>query len=277
MLDSTILGTIFILVDVSIFRIDKYIFILFCFFGNTTAFALNIMIDPGHGGYDAGAVRDGTKEADLVLKIAHLLKAQLEKDSQFNVSLTRTTDTNLSLPSRVEMAEKIKADLFISLHANSANDRRAKGVEFFFQNTLPYDEESLLLSSQENQMLISNKEILNISGGEDLSKKGDLTAIIEDLHRQNRMNESLHLSKSLTQVWQTNFPMTQAVIKQAPFFVVSKTTMPAVLIEIGFLTNPRDLKNLLNSDFQNKIAKKIYAAIVSYKEKMDNGTTNSLD
>lgn len=254
----------------------------FCVFLSLTAWslhspAMHIMLDPGHGGIDTGAVYGGAKEADLVLKVAQKLKTLIEKDSQFKVSITRTQDRNLSLPARVKMAEQEKADLFVSLHANAASDQRAKGVEFFFQNNLPPDEESLYLASQENQMILNNHELHDISGGDELSKKGDVAAILEDLHRQQRMTSSLRLTKTLTQVWSNDEAAAQATIKQAPFYVISKTSMPAVLIEIGFLTNPKEVKKLLTTDYQNNLAQKIYTALLSYKEKMDNRTAKTLD
>ncbi|MFV8258979.1 N-acetylmuramoyl-L-alanine amidase [Bdellovibrio bacteriovorus] len=242
-----------------------------------SAFALHIMLDPGHGGVDTGAVYGGAKEADLVLKVAQKLQALLAKDEKFKVTMTRTNDRNLSLPERVKMAEGTKADLFVSLHANAASDQRAKGVEFFFQNNLPPDEDALFLASQENQMVLNSRELHDISGGDELSKRGDVAAIVEDLQRQNRLSSSLRLTQTLTQVWGTDNNAAQATIKQAPFYVISKTTMPSVLIEIGFLTNPREAKKLVSADYQNDLAQKIYTALQSYKEKMDNHTAKSLN
>jgi N-acetylmuramoyl-L-alanine amidase len=233
------------------------------------AWALHIMLDPGHGGIDTGAVYGGAKEADLVLKVAQRLKVLLEKDTQFQVSITRTTDHVVALPQRVKLADQAKADLFVSLHANAATDPRAKGVEFFFQNHLPADEESLFLASQENQLLTNQKEITEISGGDDLSKKGDIAAIVEDLQRQNRMNSSLRLTQTLTRVWKSDTDAAHVAIKQAPFYVISKTTMPAVLIEIGFLSNPKESKKLLNNEYQKDLAQKIYSALLNYKEKIE--------
>ncbi|KYG65604.1 hypothetical protein AZI86_00555 [Bdellovibrio bacteriovorus] len=243
---------------------------LFCFLVTTSpAWALHIMLDPGHGGIDTGAVYGSAKEADLVLKVAQRLKTLLEQDPDFKVSITRTADRVVALPARVKLAEQVKAELFVSLHANAATDPRAKGVEFFFQNHLPPDEESLFLASQENQLMINAKEINEISGGDDLSKKGDVAAIVEDLQRQNRINSSLRLTQTLTRVWRQDKDSTHAAIKQAPFYVISKTSMPSVLIEIGFLSNPREAKKLLNADYQKDLAQKIYSALVSYKEKIE--------
>lgn len=246
------------------------------FLWSLPASALHIMLDPGHGGIDTGAVHGPAKESDLVLVVAQKLKDLLEKDSQFKVTLTRNLNKSLSLPLRVAMAEQAKADIFISLHANAASDQRAKGVEFFFQNFLPPDEESLYLASQENQVVANNKEFHDISE-EDLSKKGDVAAIIEDLNRQNRIQSSLRLSQTLNHIWSTDNNPSQAVIKQAPFYVLSKTSMPSVLIEIGFLTNPREAKKLLLPNYQQDLAQKIYSALLSYKEKMDNHTAKTLN
>lgn len=241
------------------------------------ALALHIMLDPGHGGVDTGAVYSGAKEADLVLKVAHSVKSLLEKDPTFQVSITRTNDRMLSLQERVHMAESKKADLFVSLHANAATDQRARGVEFFFQNNLPPDEESLFLASQENQAMVASQEAHETSGGDEVSKKGDVSAIIEDLHRQNRMLSSLRFTQTLTNVWGADAKAAQSTIKQAPFYVISKTTMPSVLIEIGFLSNPREVKKLLNKEYQSDLAQKIYKALVSYKEKVDNSSAKTLN
>lgn len=255
----------------------SFLFTTFLVSAASPALALHIMIDPGHGGVDTGAVYSGAKEADLVLKVAHSVKSLLEKDPTFQVSITRTNDRMMSLQERVHLAESKKADLFVSLHANAATDQRARGVEFFFQNNLPPDEESLFLASQENQAMVASQEAHETSGGDELSKKGDVSAILEDLHRQNRMLSSLRFTQTLTNVWGADAKAAQSTIKQAPFYVISKTSMPSVLIEIGFLSNPREVKKLLNKDYQSDLAQKIYKALVSYKEKVDNSSAKTLN
>lgn len=250
------------------------------------AFAtFHIVLDPGHGGIDTGAVHSNIKEADLVLKVANKLKNLLEKNEIFQVTLTRTTDRNISLPERVKLAENSKADLFVSLHANAAADQRAKGVEFFFQNNLPPDEENLFLANKETGHDFIQENGVNVTSNNDnsnsninaLSKKNDIAAIIEDLHRQNRINSSLHLTQALTQIWGNDATASQATIKQAPFYVISKTSMPSVLIEVGFLTNPPEAKRLSSTDYQSDLAQKIYHALVAYKEKMDNSKAKTLN
>lgn len=251
--------------------------VLSVFLTAPVAKALHIVIDPGHGGTDNGAVYGKTKESDLVLVVSQKLKNLLEKDASFQVSITRSSDIGLSLPARVKFAEDKKADLFVSLHANAAMDPRARGVEFFFQNSLPPDEESLFLASRENQISVDSADLYQISGGDDLSRAGDIAAIIEDLKRQHRMHESLRFSYTLSSSWNESPRSTSVTIKQAPFYVISKTSMPAVLVEIGFLSNPHELRQLTNNQYQQDIAQKIYSALVSYKEKIDKHTTQTLN
>ncbi len=237
-----------------------------------TANAYHIMLDPGHGGMDTGAVRGSTKEADLVLRVAKELQKKLQENTNFQVSMTRETDNMISLPHRVQKAEEAKADLFVSLHANAAGDSRAQGVEFFFQNSLPSDEDSLLLASIENQQLHDKN---SSAQNTDPSKKGDVAAIIEDLRKQYRIESSMILTQKLSQTWKSNNSedRVKVAIKQAPFYVITKTNMPSVLIEVGFITNQREVKKLNSSNYQKEIADRIYSALVSYKEKMDKNSS----
>ncbi len=221
------------------------------------------MIDPGHGGFDSGTSHLGIQEKDLVLKVSTYLKTLLSENPQFSVQMTREKDQHLSLKERVRKAEKIPSDLFISLHANSNPDMRVKGTELYFQNSLPPDEESLVLANQENQTESASGEGRSNSSMDLPSKKGDIMAIIEDLHRQYRAKSSLKITQLLANDW------SHAAIKQAPFYVVSKTTMPAVLVEVGFLSHPEESKKLNTPKYQQEIAQKIYKAILQYKEMMD--------
>ncbi len=248
----------------------RHFLVFSCLSLSLPAHALHIMVDPGHGGSDSGAFYRGIKESALVLQVADRLIELLNTNPDFKVSSTRTKDQFVSLKDRVHLAEMKGVDLFVSLHANSASDARARGMEFYFQNNLPPDEETLYLASLENNMSLNRKEISDILGADDVSTKGDVAAIVEDLKRQKRMSESLNLSKSLFQVWQNNPVVPKNTIKQAPFYVVSKTSMPSVLIEVGFLTNPKEAQLLASSSYRNEIAQNIYKALLEYKENLDN-------
>jgi N-acetylmuramoyl-L-alanine amidase len=230
--------------------------------------ALEVMVDPGHGGFDAGTAHLGVKEKELVLKVAEYLKVLLESDPQFTTKMTRTADQHVSLKERVRKAESAQADLFISLHANSNPDSRVRGTELYFQNSLPPDEESLILADAENQ-IEDAAEVRGDIKTDSPSKKSDVLAIVEDLSRQYRAKSSLKMTQLLSDGWKQSDELAKASIKQAPFYVVSKTTMPSVLIEVGFLTHPEEAKKLTSPKYQQEIAQKIYKAVVAYKEMMD--------
>lgn len=232
--------------------------------------ALQVMVDPGHGGIDSGTSHLGLHEKDLVLKISGYLKILLADNPRFRVQLTREKDQHLSLQERVKKADHSQADLFISLHANSNPDPRVRGTEFYFQDSLPPDEESFVLLEQENRLappLPSSPQ----SEPEAPSKKSDILAIVEDLQRQHRAASSLKITQLLADIW------SPAAIKQAPFYVVSKTTMPSVLIEVGFLTHSEESQKLNTPKYQQEIAQKIYKAIIQYKEMMDNVEGQALE
>jgi N-acetylmuramoyl-L-alanine amidase len=237
---------------------------------------LHVALDPGHGGLDKGAIHSSIKESELVLRVANKVKSLLEKNENVRVTMTRSKDQSVSLSDRVKIAEASHVDIFVSLHANAANDQRAKGIEFFFQNNLPPDEESLYLANLENQSNSALNQAQDVEKQE-LSKKGDISAIIEDLHRQNKMMSSLRFSQTLNQFWQSGDKSNPATIKQAPFYVISKTTMPAVLIEVGFLTHPKEVKQLAKPEYQDQIAEKISNAILTFKEKMDKPELRTLN
>ncbi|MBX2987251.1 MAG: N-acetylmuramoyl-L-alanine amidase [Bdellovibrionaceae bacterium] len=224
--------------------------------------AFHVMIDPGHGGVDTGAVHAQLKEADLVLDLAFRLRDLLQKEPGLRVSLTRDQDHPLTLPERVKKADEQKADLLVSLHANAAPDSKARGLEFFFQNSLPPDEDALYLANLENQS-VSGRE--GQSPGE-ISRRGDVAAIVEDLHRQSRMLSSLNFSEILAKQWKGEKGKAPS-IKQAPFVVVSQASMPSVLVEVGFLTHPAEAKKLATLSYRDDLARKIRDALVDYRSR----------
>ncbi len=236
----------------------------------SAAFAapLKVMIDPGHGGNDSGAVYGPAKESEIALKVAQHLKKLMDSSPDFQTALTRTSDHNLSLQERVSLAEKENADLFLSIHANASSDQRARGVEFYFQNHLPPDEDSLFLAAAENQQQKETPE-----NESDISKKGNVSAILEDLKRQFKMRSSFRLSEKLLLSWGTKDSNS---IRQAPFYVISKTSVPSVLVELGFISNPRESQKLIQPDYQKEIAQKIFSGIQDYKEMVDKASPGRL-
>lgn len=244
--------------------------IVIIFFYQIQTYAYRIVIDPGHGGSDNGAIYFGQREADITLKVAEEVTKLLKTQDSINVQMTRISDQQLSLEQRVDIASKSNADLFISIHANAATTSKAKGTQVYFQNSLPPDEDSLFLANLENQS--ANKELSANQNEIEPSKKADIGAIVEDLQRQFRLHSSYQLAHTLAKNWKN-----ENAIRQAPFYVISKNQMPAVLIEMGFLSNPEEAKKLALPDYQKDIAKKIYTAILQFKESVDKSPAKKLD
>lgn len=236
-------------------------FLSFCIYSH----AINIVIDPGHGGSDKGAVYGKAQESKLVFDISMQLKELLEKN-KYEVNLTRKKDEFVSLKKRVEISQEKQADLFVSLHANATEDKRAKGIEFFLQPpkvTTSFAHKDLTDEDLQLSEELSEDSTIN------LSKKADLKKIISDLHQQIKVKKSI----SLTSTLKKDLP---GVIKQAPFYVLTRTQVPSVLIEVGFLSHPKENKKLLSEEYQKHLAEKIYSSIENYSLKLST-SANSLD
>lgn len=229
-----------------------------CSSGFAATHSLKIVVDPGHGGVDDGAVRGKIREADIALQISNELASQLRSHSH-TVVMTRQNDKAVSLKQRTQIAENEKADLYISIHANASDDPRAKGVEFYFQNTLPADEEAAFLANKENQA--------NAADPDHQIGESDVSQILADLQRNYKLQSSFEFLKTLTGTWAFNKETRRnQTIRQAPFYVISQTTMPSVLVEVGFVSHKSEAQLLLQKAHQREIATQIAQAVEQYKE-----------
>lgn len=242
-------------------------FVLF-FASLTYASPFKVVIDPGHGGTDAGAISDKIKESDITLDISKKLVSLLKKDPEFQPILTRNSDVVIHLSDRSRIAKKSKADLFISIHANSSTDLSAKGAEFYFQSQMPPNEETLFLASRENEGHEHQDE-------DDDSEKGDLAVIVDDLKKNEYVYNSEIFAETLVDQWKRKLPIRHEPIRQGPFHVLVSVPMPSVLIEVGYVTNNKELRRLTDNSNQNQIAEIIYKSIKNYKEKMDKSEFSS--
>lgn len=243
--------------------LQKFILIISAICLCTSAFAatqpLKIVIDPGHGGVDDGAVRGKLREAEIALKISNELANQLRAKNH-NVILTRQSDKGVSLKARTDLAEKEKAELFISIHANASEDVRAKGVEFYFQNQLPADEEAAFLASKENQAIAHDSH--STVGDSDVAQ------ILADLQRNYKLQSGFEFSRVLAETWSINGTKRNRMIRQAPFYVISQTTMPSVLVEVGFVSHKAEGPLLTTQTHQREIATQIAKAVDSFSEQI---------
>jgi N-acetylmuramoyl-L-alanine amidase len=234
---------------------------------------LHVLVDPGHGGIDTGAVRGNIRESEIALKVSALLAELLREDPRFKVSMTRTSDESVALNERTRMARDLKADVFLSIHVNSSQDPRARGKEFYFQNQLPADEEAMFLASRENKEAATDETETSVRKPDSLSSNADLKLILEDLNRNYRIHSSSDLSRTLLESWASNGQphKTSRAIRQAPFRVVSNIHIPSVLVELGFLTNPQEGPKLTDSEYQKSLANSLHQGLIRYKETMDKG------
>lgn len=215
-----------------------------------------IVIDPGHGGEETGAVGlKGTYEKDISLSICKILKKILEDTLGIKVILTRDRDISLDLIQRTAIANNYKADIFISMHANASNRKNATGAETYYLSLDATDEESLSIAKIENKII--KEEYSNSSP--------DLNLILWDLAQTEHIQESSQLAEFIQDELNTELSIKNRGVKQAPFRVLMGADMPAVLIEVGFITNPKEEELLNDYNYQKSIANAILRSIQKFK------------
>ncbi len=220
-----------------------------------------IVIDAGHGGHDTGTIGPhGLMEKDLCLDVALKLGKEIEeKLPGAEVIYTRKDDTFIPLEQRTQIANDAKADLFISVHANSSHDQAARGIETYYLN-FATSAESMEVASRENALA---QESLH-----------DLQDIIKKIARNEKVEESKELANdiqdSLTHRLQlVNQNERNRGVKKAPFVVLIGANMPSVLSEISFISNPNDEKLLRKTDQRQRVADGLYRGIASYLESLN--------
>ncbi len=216
-----------------------------------------IVIDPGHGGTETGAAGpEGTLEKDVTMGIARKLKAIIESTGTRAI-LTRDGDQMISLDDRTAKANNNKANLFISIHANATVRGKARGAETYFLSAKATDDEARNIAAVENNA---------IGLSQDATAVGDeLKLILWDMAQTEYLEESSRLAETIQQELNTALGISNRGIKQAPFKVLTGATMPAVLVEVGFINNPEEEKLMNDADYQIKIATAIYRSIQRFQ------------
>lgn len=218
-----------------------------------------VVLDPGHGGQDPGAVANSIREKDINLAVALKLESVL-KSKGINVSLTRRTDVYLKLSERTEIANKLNAEVFVSIHANAMpkGKKNVNGFEIYLM-ALPTDNDALELAKFENRELMDGKT--NTAASD--SKTQLLLSILGDMQQNYKIIESTDLAEVLYKAGtQSGLPMKR--VAQAPFFVLRGAAMPAVLLETGFLTDKTEAKLLSQPAYQQKVADAMAIGIIDY-------------
>ena len=214
-----------------------------------------IVIDPGHGGHDTGTIGpNGLEEKDLVLEVGRRLGKLLETRLGAEVVYTRKDDTFIPLETRTAIANQERADLFVSIHANSSRDPDARGVETYYLN-FTSSPEALEVAARENA--VSEKSIYEL---QDLVKKIALKEKIEE-SREFAGNVQQFLHSGLAA---KSPAIRDRGVKKAPFIVLIGANMPSILAEISFVSNPTDERRLETSDYRQRIAESLYRGIAKY-------------
>jgi len=213
-----------------------------------------IVVDPGHGGHDPGAIgAGGTREKDIVLQLGLKLARKLKEELGIDVVLTRSTDVFVELQERTAIANKVGADLFVSIHANASLNRNANGFETYYLN-LAKTEKAAQLAAKEN--------------GTSLEKVSLLQAVLFDLMANYKLNDSAHLAEEVQKAVygkvNVHYPVKSLGVKQGPFYVLVGATMPSILVETAFLSNEREEERLKDPRYQDLTAEGILAGIKGY-------------
>lgn len=221
-----------------------------------------IVIDPGHGGQDPGCIgKDRLREKDIVLEVALELKRLFSANKELEVILTRESDIFIPLENRTVIANQKKADIFISIHANSHPNKRRAGVETFFLNFSP-DPQVNEIAARENAT--SSKNINNMR---DIIKKiVQNSKIVESKELAEKIQQNL--VKSLSQ---KHADVKNLGVKGGPFWVLIGGDMPSVLVEISHLSNPAEEDRLSNPSYRKDVAKGIYEGISAYIRSLGKG------
>ncbi len=214
-----------------------------------------IVIDPGHGGEETGAQGPaGALEKDIALQIARRLKALLVNNLGLQVFMTRERDEFLDLDARTAIANNYKADLFLSIHANASRTRSAAGTEVYFLSYQASDEESRRVAQSEGGLPQLD------------SGTSDLALILWDMAQAEHLEGSSALASRIQEELALARSAPGRGVKQAPFRVLVGAAMPAVLVEVAFISNPEEEKLLVSDAFQNKVAAALLRGIARYRQ-----------
>ena len=261
-------------------RMRVYILISFlCFFSILTSFGQKdstqsqnfnvktIVIDAGHGGHDPGCLGSSSQEKHIclsvALKLGKLIKAYFPN---VNVIYTRNKDVFVKLHERANIANKNKADLFISIHANSAQNKSAYGTETYVMGT-KYTDRNLELSKRENSVILMEKDYEKNYDG--YNPNSPLSNILMGLYQQEYLQSSINFATKVEHQFKTRNNRHSRGVRQRVLLVMYRTTMPSVLIELGFLTNKSEEVSLKDKIGQSETAAAVFRAFVEYKREME--------
>jgi N-acetylmuramoyl-L-alanine amidase len=221
--------------------------------------AFTIVIDPGHGGDEEGAHGPaGLREKDVTLDIARRLRDRLQHDAGTAVILTREDDRKVPLDDRTAIANHARADLFVSIHANSSRRDSAHGSETYFLSYQATDDEARNVAAVENNPVQLDQGVPG---------QQSLEMVLWDLAQSAYLKESSDLAEMIQSRLNETLGVRNRGIKQAPFRVLMGATMPAVLVEVAFISSPEEEKGLREPAFKDRIAEAVADSVRRFREK----------
>ncbi len=219
-----------------------------------------VVIDPGHGGIDNGAsAPNGVHEKDITLAFALDLQKILIESGKYDVALTRQDDTYLTLNERVDLARKNKADLFISLHADTFQESEIRGASVYTRDENATDVLDKVLADGENRYDI-------VAGFAVPQATPAVMDLLVDLMRREMRKSSFMAAQSLIKELQPSVALRRFPVRQADFFVLQAPDVPSVLVELGFLSNASDIANLQKPDWRDRVVEALARGIGDYFE-----------
>ncbi len=219
-----------------------------------------VLVDPGHGGKDAGTQSTSILEKDLVLDVSQRVAKMLQGNKYVGVALSRNSDFYIPLADRLFMARYVKASLFVSIHADRSTNPRTSGFSVYTLSDRASDVESQLIARNENKSDI-------VAGVSKTPEGTEVAKILFRLSQRYNMNESIKLSQIMLSQARKNVAVATNPIRSAGFVVLKTSKIPSILIEIGFLSNQENAKKLGDEKYKNKIAFTIASSIAKYLSK----------
>ena len=223
-----------------------------------------VVLDAGHGGHDPGATGpSGLTEKEVVLDVTRRVARMVEEARLgVKVALTRATDVFVPLRDRTNFANKQRADLFLSIHANAHPRAVSEGVETYFLSSEATDNEARQVAAIENG-------VVQLESPGSRQKTDALKSILWDLAQSEFQQESSALAETVQDSMTRSLQLVNRGVKQAGFYVLGGAAMPAILVEIGFLTNPKEEKKLSTAEYRESVARAILAGLTDYKRRFD--------
>ncbi len=232
---------------------------------------ITVVLDPGHGGSDFGACENGAREKDINLTVAKKLRHLIERDlkDEVKVVMTRSTDTYLTLQERADVANDAGGNLFMSIHVNSV-DKKSRGRQSVNGSSvyvlgLHRDQDNMKVAMRENSVIELESDYKEKYSGFDPSK--DESYIIFEMAQKRNLGESIRVASDAQNALVDIAGRANRGVRQAGFWVLWATSMPAVLVELDFICNPHSVKYLTSEDGEDELAESLFRSIKKFVER----------